>query len=228
MSVLPFPYATDEDLAIRAPSEFTWLCPADQVLVAGSSGQFLPEDRWVLRDGTLDFSSSGLAPGQVIHLRGPAAQYPSPGELLVVSQVLASGVRLRRKGLADGTGSPPGPAAGVEGVNYLGLTLSPQIQRVGEELNRRFGIRGGMLGTAIEDPVTAQTLRDLAVLGVLLQRYLDLSQQETGPADCLAAKASRLAEERDALMARSLIHFGADGSRGLQPFVCRFSTQLSR
>ncbi len=71
--VVMIAYATDEDVAIRAPADFAALCPKDQVLAAGTDGLFLPSDPWTLRSPSVDFAASGLMPGQVIRLAGPAA-----------------------------------------------------------------------------------------------------------------------------------------------------------
>ena len=41
-------YATDEDVALRAPADFPLLCPPGQVQAAGTDGCFQAGDRWTL------------------------------------------------------------------------------------------------------------------------------------------------------------------------------------
>ena len=38
-------YATDEDIALRASADYTFLCPKDQKLAWGNDGAFHPLDR---------------------------------------------------------------------------------------------------------------------------------------------------------------------------------------
>ena len=57
-------YATDEDLAIRAPADFLALCPKDQVVAAGADGLFLPDDPWTLRSPSVNFAGAGASPGR--------------------------------------------------------------------------------------------------------------------------------------------------------------------
>jgi hypothetical protein len=196
-------YATDEDIAIRAPSDFALLCPREQVLAAGNDGAFGATDRWLLRSNAVSFPALGLAPGQVVQLTGPAAGLLPATDLLVVDQVLPEGLRLRRKGEAAGVGMPPGPAAGSTGVAFLVTTFAPQIEAATEELNRRCGIVPPPDGRPALDPGDLRELCEATVLAVLHARYLDLAQDEAG---ILAFKARALRAQLDGLLTAFSLH----------------------
>ena len=119
-------YATDEDLAIRAPADWLALCPKDQVVVAGTDGLFLATDPWTLRSPTVNFADAGLLPGQVVRLAGQLA-YSLQGDLYVVASVGPSGLSLRQKGQAPGVGRPAGSRD--LGVEFTVRTLTPQLNR---------------------------------------------------------------------------------------------------
>ncbi len=216
------PYATDEDIALRSPSDYALLCPRDQKLAAASDGSFDPIDRWVLRSLSVDFAVSGLAPGHVIQLLGPLTAFKAPGELLIVESVAPAELRLRRLGQGPGVGSPPSPVGGLSAVEFLALTLAPQVERAAADLNGRFRI--GDSGTI--EPDDARELRDLVVLSVLHQRYFDLSQVQGGRDDTLAAKAACIGVERDTLLARTSIGRGNSGE--LTASATRFHSRITR
>lgn len=97
-------YATDEDLALRASSDFALLAPRDQKLASGVEGYFLPSERWALRSDAVDFVAAGVGPGQIVQLLGPSPQLRPPGEALVIQSVVVPIVTLRRKGQGPGYG----------------------------------------------------------------------------------------------------------------------------
>src|SRR5437762_9727881 len=127
MSMLTTIYATDEDIAIRASSDFLLLCPRDQKLASGTDGMFASSGRWTLTSPTVDLASCGIAAGNVVQLLGPSAYFKVPGETLVVATVATGALGLRRKGEAAGIGQPPGPPTGLSGVEFIVATLAPQI-----------------------------------------------------------------------------------------------------
>ncbi len=68
-ATIPIPYATDEDIALRASADFSLLCPRDQKVAAGSDGAFSTSDPWTLTSASADFNALGVAAGQVVQLR---------------------------------------------------------------------------------------------------------------------------------------------------------------
>lgn len=222
MTPLSVVYATDEDIALRASADFALLCPRDQKLAAGSDGVFDPSDRWTLRSASVDFAAQGLAPGHVVQLTGPASAFRPPGETLVVSSVAPGAIRLRRKGQLDGVGQPPAPIDGLSGIEFLVVTLGPQIERASDDLNRRYGIDEGMTGHCPTDLADTRALREATVLSVLHRRYLEMSREAGGQPDVFATKGQLVKAELDDLLARVVVHWGAALATD------RFSTRLSR
>jgi hypothetical protein len=164
-------YATDEDLAILAPADFPLLAPSDLSLAAGSDGRFHTDDRWTLRSSSIDPAGSGLRPGDAVLLLGPPPAVPAGGDLLIVDAVTPDGLRLRRKGLPAGVGSPPCPAAGATGLSFRAATLRPRLTAASEELDRCLG------ASPRPDPAM---LREAVALRVLQRRYLELGQRDDG------------------------------------------------
>lgn len=100
------------------------------------------------------------------------------------------------------------------------MTLAPQIERAGFELERRFGIPEN--GAAeVMDP---RDIREAVTLWVLHHQYLALSRDVAGACqDVFGAKAVAFKAELDDLLAR-LVARRRDG--GVP--ATRFSTRLSR
>ncbi len=201
-------YATDEDLALRASADFAILCPRDQTLAAGLDGFFDPSDRWSLRSGSVDFTSQGVLPGQVVQLLGPASAFRAPGEALVVVAANGPVVTLRRKGQPAGSGQPPSPASGLVGVEFLIGTLAPQIQGASIEVNARVGVSALIPGRTAADLFNPIELRDAVILTTLYRQYRDMSREANGAnLDVLAAKALAVRADLDDLLARTIIHW---------------------
>jgi hypothetical protein len=80
-------YATDEDIALRASTDFTALCPRDQVLAAGTDGVFAASDPWTLTSTSVDFAAFGLAPGLLARLTKPTSAFCANGELFAIQAV---------------------------------------------------------------------------------------------------------------------------------------------
>ncbi|MDB5350779.1 MAG: hypothetical protein JWN86_2026 [Planctomycetota bacterium] len=223
------PYATDEDIALRASADFAILCPRDQKLASGGDGFFDPSDRWTLRSMSVDFLSQGLMPGHVVQLLGPATTFRPPGESMIVENSSGHGVTLRRRGQVPGVGQPPGPASGLMGVEFIVATLTPQIEQASFELDRRLGISGLVAGRHASDLVDVRELRELVVLTVLHRQYMDMSRGCGGAQqDSLAGKAQLIKSELDELLDRTAIHWRSvsDGI-GDEP-TTRFSSRISR
>ncbi|WP_165251168.1 hypothetical protein [Paludisphaera soli] len=200
-------YCTDEDLAIRCPTDLRILTPADSLAAAGSDGAFAAGLPWTLGSATVDFEAQGVAPGSLIHLEGGAIR--GSGGYFVVDSVAGPVVGLRRIGMASGLGQPPAPAAGMTGVRFAVTTLAPQIEQASDELNRRFGIDPT---SSLRGPTAVYDLRELqeaAMLTVLLRQYT-LSTR-TGDGD-FAFKVRELKASLDAAAARLQVRWGPTGS----------------
>ena len=229
MSTLTIVYATDEDIALRAPADFAILCPRDQKLAAGSDGTFLPNDPWTLRSASVDFSARGLAPGQVVQLTKPTATFRPPGESLVVVSVAPGAVTLRRKGQPAGAGQPPGPSAGLAGVEFAIATLGPQIERASYDLNRRYGVDYLVMGRRASDLYDPREVCEAAVLTVLSRQYLAMSRETGDGRDPFAAKALLAKAELDDLLDRVVVRWGSPTVPGsASPATGRFSTRITR
>lgn len=192
-------YATDEDVAVAAPADFLLICPRDQVLAAGQDGSFLGAEPWTLRSATIDFAGTGAGPGGVVVLLGPSSAFAAPGEVLGIAAAGAGTVELRRKGLAAGRGRPPGPAAGLSGVEFLVPTLEPQLAAAAGELGWRFGLAAGATPEELDEAAGLADLRAAAVLTVLRGRYADLGGD---PGGTFTAKLEWVRSELGAVLGR--------------------------
>src|SRR5690349_9570664 len=106
---MPIPtsaFATDEDLVLRLGEDFAKVAPLDQTLAAGNDGAFASGARWTLTSASVDFAGQGVLPGMVALVTLPRRGLGPETQALAVDSV-ASGVTLRRKGLAPGAGQPP-------------------------------------------------------------------------------------------------------------------------
>jgi len=219
-------YATDEDLAIRAPSDFVVLCPRDQRLAEGADGFFEGSDRWTLQSSSVDFAAAGLAPGHVVQLVAPSANFRPPGEVLAIDSVGIDGVRLRRKGESFGVGLPPSPPGGLLGVQFLVPTLDPQIRSACDELNRRYRIDDTILGRRPDDLQDFRGLCHATCLIVLRQRFIDLSRTGDDEHDAFAAKAVLMAGELDDLLANLAIQWNGANGGNRSVLTSSFTTRL--
>ncbi len=223
-------YATDEDIALRAPADFMLICPRDQKVAVGVDGVFSPGNLWGLSSTTVDFQGRGVEPGQVIQLSKAGSGLRPDGEAFVIVSAVPGEVTLKRKGLPIGEGEPPSPPEGLTGVDFLIKTLRPQIGQASYELNHRFGIFSGFNVGGVSPIVDTRELRDAAVLIVLSRQYFAMSRElGTGPngvSDTFAAKARATQAELDDLLARLAIH-GNSSSYG-PGATTRFSTRMSR
>lgn len=227
-AMIPIPFATDEDVALRASADFAILCPRDQKVASGTDGAFFASDRWTLTSTTVDFHALGVAAGQVVQIEATGSGQPG-GEGLAVVSTAPGSVTLRRKGQPSGVGMPPGPAAGLGGVRFKVTTLGPQIALATADINRRFGIANGLYpGRNASELADPGELRDAVVLTVLYRQYLDASREVDGPTDSFAAKARAAKADLDDLLARLALHWNRARGDDLGPPTTRFSTRMSR
>jgi len=224
-------YATDEEIALRAPADFLALCPKDQTLAFGTDGILLLTDPWTLRSPTINFAAMGLMPGQVVRLSEPSTFGPD-GEFFAVDVVGPGGLTLRRKGQASGVGRPPSPTLGLSGVEFVVRTLSPQLDRASYDLNLRFGIDETIAGRRSCDIQDPRVLIDATVLTVLSRQYLDRSRRFSGPSDepgdWYGVKARLAKAELDDLLDRLVIRWHSATNLAETAPTTRFSTRLSR
>jgi hypothetical protein len=229
-------YATDEDIALRASTDFSALCPRDQLLASGVDGAFAPSDPWTLRSASVDFAAFGLTPGLLARLTKPTTAFGPNGELFAIQAVAPGSITLRRKGQPAGVGQPPAPPGGLAGVEFSVRTLGPQITLASYDLDRRFGIDDVVAGRRSVDLADPHQLREAVVLTVLFKQYLDQSRQFAGriadpsetPGDVYAAKARIAKAELDELLDRIALRWNERDVARSTSATTRFSTRLSR
>ena len=216
-------YATDEDVAVRAPGDYSVLCPAWQTLSAGGDGVFAGGSPWVLSSASAGFSGQGAAAGHVVLLSGPKPQFKGTGLLFAVDSAAAGSVTLRNVGMPSGVGNPPGPFAGLTGVSFTIPHLTPQIESACLEANHEFGLDPN-LGISnpglLYDP--ARELAQFVVLTVLRRLYADAKH---GQGD-FAEKLKQASIDLSALRSRVTVRFGTLGESELPKN--QFSTQVRR
>ena len=222
-AVLSTVYATDENLAIRAAGDYAVLCPEWQKLAGAVDGAFAPGDPWTLASASTDFAAAGVAPQNVVLLRGPKPAFKGGGELLAVDSAAAGSVTLRRLGLPAGAGLPPATAAGLSGVDFWIASFGPQIEEESFILNRRFAIDPATPGRQPADLNDLRDLRYACVLGVLYKRY---ATEVRTPGSDFALKAAAIREELGEVYARLTLRWSA-ATVG-QDATNWFSTRLVR
>lgn len=173
-------YCTDEDIAIRASSDFLALAIESQRLAYGTDGSFAAGDPWTLISASNNFTAQGINTGHVCQLKYPKGTFGGSGNMMAVSAVSGSNLTLRRLGMTANVGLAPAPSTGLVGVEFTVYTLSPQAELASWELNRRYSIDPETQGRRPVDMHDMRDLRQAAVLWVLAQR---LSASLTGQAD---------------------------------------------
>ncbi len=225
-------YATDEDIALRASTDFVVLCPRDQLLGSGVDGVFAPSDLWTLTSASVDFAAFGLLPGQIVRLTKPTAVFSSNGELFTIQSVAPGAATLRRKGELSGVGQPPSPSGGLSSVEFTIRTLGPQIQLACDDINYRFGIDDAIAGRRSLDLYDPGQLREAVVLTVLYKQYLDQGRQFSGassaPDDLYSAKSRIAKAELDEVLDRLTLRWNEADVASRSIATTRFSTRMSR
>jgi hypothetical protein len=198
-------WCSDEDLALRAAGDFAILCPKDQALARGADGAFPAGDLWTLTSPTSDFLNQGVAAGNVVQLAKQGIFLGT--ELFGIAAVTATGITLKRKGLAPGVGLPPAPAGGVNGVSFAVLTLQPQIARATYDLNQRYGINDLIQGRRSSDLYDPQEVLDATVLLVLWRAYEEMARNAGEKNDHFSAQAQRYRQDYLDLLGRVEVHW---------------------
>jgi hypothetical protein len=209
MSLSFTPYASDEDVAVRAPSDFQVLCPKDVRLASGTDGVFTMGSPWVLSSASNTFDAQGVVAGSVVSVCAPGKK--DGGRLYAVDSAAGSTVTLRNLGMLTGDGMPPGPAAGATGIVFAVPTLAPQIANACLDTNDLFGIDPALPLRSpkfVYDP--AKQLKRYVCLLVLVERYADETRTDKG--DFARKLTLRMAEVTE-LRERMRVQWGALGKQ---------------
>jgi hypothetical protein len=173
-------YATDEDILVRAGGDFGTLCPGWQVMAAGNDGAFAAGLPWTLSSGSVNFSANGVAPNQVVWLKGPPAAFPGGGQFLAIDSVNNFSLSLRRAHKDLNVGAPPAPAAGLTGVIFTVNTLDPQTEEATYQIKQRFNIDENMPQRTSAWLYDARQFRLAVILTVLQARYTQEARGDRG------------------------------------------------
>ena len=207
MALTYWDFATDEHVAIRASADFVTLVPRDNLIAYGADGVFSSGDRWTLTSATCDPSARGVRAGNCVVLTKPTANYKPPGTVFVVSSVASGSMTLRRRGQSASVGEPPGPAAGVTGVEFSVWTFAAEIEDAYDELRRRFGIDDLISGRRSTDMFDSREIRQALVLTVLSRQYMTNARQAGTQADDFFAKAGAYKQELNDVIDRLTVHW---------------------
>lgn len=216
-------YATDEDVAVRAGTDYIVLAPTSQVMASGSDGVFEEDAPWVLTSPSISFEDQGVLPNHVVHFTEPRTVFRGGGNLLAVESVSGNEIVLRRLHKGLHVGQPPAPNIGVTGVHFTINTLDPQIEEATFDIKRRFGIDEAI---ALRGSSSIYDLRDLrmaTVLQVMLNRYTQESRTEHGDFDM---KVDRIRAELENVEGRMSVRWGKFGNDSAPSSV--FGTKLLR
>ncbi len=212
-------YAVDEDIRVRCPGDWDELAPLDQVLASGEDGVINAASPWLLTSASTQWSSLGLAKGNVIGLTFDVGE----PRHFAVDSVSGAGVVLRRLGMkSSGQGQPP-VTADTAAIGFEVRTFAPQIEDAAYDLNRRYGINDDFPNQAAAYLYDPRELRQATVLTVLKRQYANENRAKDGD---FAAKAMMFAAELDETLARLSVHFGKLGQAS-EP-INRFSMQYRR
>ncbi len=217
-------YALDEDVAVQACGDYSSITPAWQAMARGTDGVFASGDLWTLTSASVDFLAAGVVYGHVIALTGPQAIYKGNGELFGVAAVAANSVRLRRIGLQDRVGQPPGPIGGLTGITFSCLTLYPQIEQASYQINQAFGIDPSAKIGPMRKPSDLSDMRainTLCVLGVLRDLYEIANRVKGGEYD---TKLKQTSMDYDDLKSKVVIRLGTSGEGEMPLSIFRTRT----
>jgi hypothetical protein len=152
-------YCTDENVAIEARGDYAALISASSQLAAGTDGAFGSGNRWLLTSASNDFAAQGVPAGAVCTVKTQTTS-----QLYAVSGT-SGGLLLRRLGLADGQGLPPGVTFGSSAVQFDARTCLADIAEATRWLNQRFRI------PALNELEVTTDLRRATVLLVLIDLF---------------------------------------------------------
>lgn len=198
-------FATDEDLLIAASGDFRELVPLSARVAHGTTGLFAAQagGSWDLKGDTVNFSDRNVRPGMVCQLLKPTTAFKSP-DLLVVEAVDGPTLTLRRAAFEPGVGEPPGPAAGLSGVEFLVASLWSQIERASYDLGRDFGLDENVMGRRFVDLYDPRELQAACVALVLARQYLAMARM-AGKDEDFTAKSRLYQADYDRAMARAVV-----------------------
>lgn len=165
-------YCTDENIATRAPNDFSVLCPGSNTLASGIDGYIPASMPWRLSSPSTNFGASGINRGNVVVLSAPVTRFPGTGEMFAIESVDGNSMILRRVGQAINVGYPPGTNANMTGVVFLVQTYQPQIEDVSYYLNRQYQINPSIPARRPSQLYEIRDLRDACVLEVLCRRLM--------------------------------------------------------
>lgn len=221
-SLLATVYADDEDIAIRCGPDYATLVPHDQLLAQGADGVFSNANRWQLASASNDFAGQGVAVGNVVILTAPSP-FRGAGNKYAVSAVSGSTITLRNIGQPDNVGLPPGPAAGLIGVNFTIKTFGPQLEDTSYQLNTRFGIDPSFTLTSPSQVYDLRQLNQACVLTVIVRALATSTRTKDGD---FAAKISVFANARDSALGLLQVRWNQINEN--PPPATTFSMRLSR
>lgn len=165
-------YCTDEHIAIRAPSDYTVLCPTANILAQGVDGVITASAKWKVYSRSVNFAAAGVTHGNVIVFTAPPSRFPGAGEQYAIDSVDNESATVRRIGQPAGVGFPPGVGSNLSGVAFTVQTYQPQIEAVSFYLNRCYAINPMIPARMPCQLYDLRDLRDACVLEVLCRRYL--------------------------------------------------------
>jgi hypothetical protein len=219
-------YCSDEDLLVHASGDFAVLCPPWQQMAYGTDGAFASGSPWVLTSASVNFTSNGVNPNQVVWLTTPKSQYPGGGAFLAVDSTSGGSITLRRPYKDLNVGQPPAPAAGLTGVTFAINTLDPQIAEATYDLKQRYMIDdnpqvGNLRASSwIYD---LQVLRVATVYSVLYERYCQEARTDRGD---FKEKIVRYRQKLNDAISRVEVRWGPYGNSAEPATV--FNCKLSR
>jgi hypothetical protein len=209
-------YATDEDIAVRAPGDFAALSPAHQVIASGTDGV---TSGATLYSASASFLVAGIASGSIVSLSADATGL-SP-TLMAVDSATSTTLTLRRIGSASDAIGQPFPAN--SGIAYECRTFGPQIEDASYDLDRRYGIDANFLDRSPSILYDLRELRQATVLSVLVRQYTSEARGDSGD---WAAKLKLARADLGDLLDRLTVRWGFLGAS--QAPSSRFNTRITR
>lgn len=207
---------TDEDIA-GLTTEYRDLCDRDNLIAKASDGVIMADDRWSLTSETIDFSQSGVIPGNIIYFTGPKASVgPDPGQAFAVESTLGRALLIRRKGERFQSGSPPFSEKGsmdLLGLFFDILTYKQYIFTSSIIVREALGLNDpGVIGQRLAaDDV--KLLSTATAAHVLMGRYSARPFTDERRAQSDASKKSHFKEMYETLL--GTIHTKLEDSSGI-------------
>jgi hypothetical protein len=222
-------YATDENLAVAARSDWTLLSEPLQRLAAGLDGAIGSPDAWVFSSASQDFVAQGFAPGHVIRLpeRGKFKLGGSARGLFAVDLVIdATTLRLRPLGGAPGSGWPP-QSAGTSGLEFAIESADAQIAQASEEVDLWLRMDPAAPEVYPPDVISIADYRRLTTWLGLSDIYLGAAREGDPNRDTFLRKAGEYRKFATDYFARIMAKVAAVfGSAGGTPVVGQMTADI--